>query len=129
MASASKTAKARGGAERPLLKGSDLKKTERTITVFVHLVRESPEEWSSPLVMDIDETHGCTAMALNKSNIKRLVSLIGDDYEEWAGYDMTFEKVRVNNPQTRQMADGLVVDSVKKSKRKPKPVSGDDVPF
>jgi hypothetical protein len=129
MVSATKAAASRGGAERPLLKGSDLKKSEATVTVFVHAVREAPDEWRSSLVMDIEETHGCTAVALNKTNVKRLVSLIGDDYEEWAGYEVTFAKVRVTNPTTRQPAVGLEVETVKKSKRKPKPVSDDDIPF
>ena len=129
MASATKAAASRGGAERPLLKGSDLKKSEQTVTVFVHAVREAPEEWRSSLVMDIEETHGCTAIALNKTNVKRLALLIGDDYETWAGYEVTFTKVRVNNPTTHMPAIGLEVDTVKKSKRKPKPAAADDVPF
>jgi len=121
MASATKTTKARGGGEGgKLLKGSDIPKSKQNVVVFVNSVREAPEEWGSPLVMDIEEVYECTALALNKTNVKHLVTMIGDDYDEWAGYEVTFTKVRVTNPQTGQSVTGLEVESVKKSKRKPK---------
>jgi hypothetical protein len=76
--------------------------------------------------MDIDETFGCTAIALNKTNIKALVRLIGDDYDEWPGHEVTFTRTRVTNPTTHQPAVGLEVADVKKTKRKPKKTQ---VPF
>jgi hypothetical protein len=119
MPSASGAASSRGGDSGTLLKGSALKKTEQSVTVFVHAVREAPAQWDSALVMDFEETHGATAMALNKTNIGKLVELIGDDFDDWAGYEVTFEKVRVPNPaQGGRLVDGLVVSSAKKSKRK-----------
>lgn len=129
MASATKTTRARGGGGPALLKGSDIPKSAQRVTVFVNQVREAPEQWGSPLVADIDEVHGAKAIALNKTNVKHLVRLIGDDYDDWAGFEVTFEKVRVNNPTTGEMTTGLEVAGVKKSKRKPKPPSDDEVPF
>lgn len=129
MASATKTARGRGENKfAALLKGSDIPNSKQSITVFVNSVREAPEQWASPLVMDIEEQYNCGAIALNKTNVKALVEKIGDDYEEWAGYEVTFMKTRVTNPSTGMPAVGLEVESVKKTKRKPKPVS-DDVPF
>lgn len=119
MPSATAAASSRGGDGAALLKGSALKKTEHEVTVFVYGVREAPATWDSALVLDFEETHGCKAMALNKTNINHLTEMIGDDYDDWAGYDVTFEKVRVPNPaQGGKMVDGLVVSGVKKSKKK-----------
>jgi hypothetical protein len=129
MASATKTAKARGGDGAALLKGSNLPKSKKSVTVFVNAVREAPDEWKSPLVMDIDPVYECGTIALNKTNVKLLVQMIGDDYEAWAGYEVTFAKVLVNNPQTHRMTAGLLVESVNKTKRKPKVIEDDSVPF
>ena len=127
MPSATETVEKRGGESGKLLKGSDLGKSENSITVFINRVREAPAGWGSPLVCDIAEAHGCTALALNKTNIKRLSDLIDDDYDMWAGYEVTFARVRVTNPRTNGAAYGLEVDTVKKSKRKVPKKS--DVPF
>ena len=126
MPSATKTATARGGDGAPLLKASELPKSKNEVTVFVHAVREAPEEWKSPLILDIDETYGAAALALNKTQVKALVTLIDDDYEKWAGYEVTLSKIRVTNPTTHQPTWGFEITAAKKSKRKPK-VS--EVPF
>ena len=118
MASASKAASSRGGEGGKLLKGSDLTNKESSTTVFVIAVREAPEEWQSPLVMDIEENHGCTAIALNKTNIRKLSELIDDNYDLWPGYEITFAKVRTHNPKTGAPVNGLEVESAKKSKKK-----------
>lgn len=126
MASATKTTKARGGGE--LLKGSSLPKSVNSITIFIHSVHEAPEEWKAALIADIDEVHGCVAFALNKTNVKAMVAAMGDDYEAWGGWEVTLEKVRVDNPSTGLTVDGLGFSSAKKSKRKPTPRHG-YVPF
>ena len=117
MSSAAKAAASRGENAK-LLKGSDLKKTELSVTVFCKAVREAPDNWGSPLVMDIEENHGCTALALNKTNTKLIANMIDDDTDNWVGYEITFEKVKVNNPSGGGLVDGLVADAAKKSKRK-----------
>lgn len=119
MPSASGAASQKGGDGGVLLKGSALKKNEKEVTVFVHGVREAPATWDSALVLDFEETHGCSAMALNKTNIGHLIEMISDDYDDWAGHEVTFEKVRVPNPALNgKMVDGLTVSSVKRSKKK-----------
>ncbi len=127
MPSANDAASKRKGQVGNLLKGSDLGKNENTVTVFVNRAREAPAGWGSPMVLDIAEVHGCTALALNKTNVKRLSEIIGDDYGEWAGYDITFTRVRVMNPSTNGQAWGLEVEGAKKSKRKPE--KQEKVPF
>ena len=130
MASATKTTKARGGGEGgELLKGSSLPRSVKKVTMFINAVREAPEEWKTALIADIEECHGCTAFALNKTTTRAMVDAMGDDYETWGGWEVTLEKVRVNNPSTGKMQDGLAFSSAKKTKRKPRPVANDDVPF
>lgn len=127
MASATKVAKSRGGSEGgELLKGSHLPKNKNEVVIFINSVREAPEEWSGPFVFDIDEVYGCTAFAPNKTTIKELVRLIGDETDDWPGHEVTLSRVRVNNPTTKQPAWGLTATSVKKTKRKPKAT---EVPF
>lgn len=118
MSSATKAAASRGNNAK-LLKGEDLKKSELQVTIFFKGVRSAPDGWDSALIADIEESHGCMAFALNKTNIGKLVDLIGDDYEEWAGYEVTLEKIKVANPAKGGiLVDGLSVTAAKKSKRK-----------
>lgn len=117
MGSATKAATSRSTSE-PLLKGVDLKKSELSVTVFVVGAREAPATWNSPIILDIEENHGFKAMALNKTNTRKLAEMISDDFEEWVGYEITLAKVRVNDPSTGGMTDGLEVEAARKSKRK-----------
>jgi hypothetical protein len=123
------TLKNRGAWEGgKLLKGSDLDKGENSVTVFVNAAQEAPASWGSPYVLHIDKLHGCTALALNATNVKRIGAMISADPDEWAGYEITFSRVRVTNPQTNGPAYGLEADSARKSKRKPEKMKG-EVPF
>jgi len=120
MASATKAANSKGGDAGSLLKGSDLKASELSVTVFVIAAREAPVNFNAPMILDIEENHGCKAFALNKTNTKKMVELVDDDYAEWAGYEVTLSKVRVQNPATGEPTWGLEIETVRKSKRKAK---------
>lgn len=126
MPSASKAAATRSGGSAPLLKGSDLTNREASITVFVIGAREAPDEWQSSLILDIEETHGKGAIALNKTNVGHLSEMIDDDYSRWPGYEVTFAKTKTRNPKTGLIGAGLEVESAKKSKRK---LSKNGLPF
>jgi hypothetical protein len=130
MPSATKTAAARGRtAGDNLLKGSDLAAKTTKIKVVCTDMREAPEEFRSALIMEIEPVYNKTEWALNKTNIKALVTLISDDYEKWIGWEIELAKSMVNNPQTRSQAWGLMVIGATKLKRKVKPAVGQDVPF
>lgn len=119
MPSATQTATARGGgAGDNLLKGSDLPAGTTKITIVCIDVREAPEEFSSPLIMEIEPVYDKTNWALNKTNIKALVTLIDDDYEKWAGHEIELTKHVGRNPQTKQEAWSLSVTKATKLRRK-----------
>ena len=105
---------AKRGTPSNLLKGSDLPKSQRTVTVKVTDVREAPDSFNSPVILDIEPVFERTAFPVNKSNTKRLSELIGDDLSELKGKKVTLEKILVNNPKENKMVWGLIVTSVKK---------------
>jgi len=136
MPSAIGAAQSRGGQSGKLLKGQHLydakpkKLTE--VTVTFREVRDPGPQFNSPLIADLATP--CLdqdAVPLNKTNIKRLVSLLGDDYEKWAGAKVTFERVLTNNPSTHQQAMGLLVTAAQApgSKKVMEYDASDDVPF
>jgi len=97
-----------------LLRASDLPAgTTQISVVFDHV--EHLENLASPLIAHLTEEviPGRGAIPLNKTNIRALVELLGDDYEQWAGANVTFTKVPVNNPQTKAATWGLRVMSAK----------------
>lgn len=118
MPSATDTSTKRGGSGDNLLKGSDLPQKTAKIKVVCVDVRESPEEFSSPLIMEIEEVYGKSNWALNKTNIKALVSLIDDDYEKWSGHEIELTKFITRNPTSKQQAWGLSVTGATKLRRK-----------
>jgi hypothetical protein len=132
MASATKAAESRSGGDGGvLLKGSHLKVKEASIDVVCTGVREGPKNFNSALILDIEETHGCVGFAMNKTNIRRMVELIDDDYDNWVGCTIQLDKVRTTNPQTRQPAWGLeiVAATAPRAKRVSKKPVIIDVPF
>lgn len=126
MASASKARASRSEGGR-LLKGSDVPKSKTAVTVAILGVREAPEEWTSPLIADIEETYECESVALNKTNVDKAIELMGDDYDEWNKYDATFKVVPQRNPKGG-IVRGLLLDSVKRAAKR-KARRDDDIPF
>lgn len=127
MPSASKARKDRASGENgELLKGSSLGKAKECV-IYITGVREAPDEFRSPLIVEIEEQFGCTSWAPNATAIKALEEQIDDNYDKWIGYEVTLGTYPTTNPQTKQKALGLMVDSCKKSKRKPRAL--DKVPF
>jgi len=125
--------KSKGTIAPPLLHGSDLPAKQSTITVEVVQLRIPPDGFNSPLIMDIEPIKiGHTtyeAIALNKTNTKILMKILGDvDIDSVQG-TAEFSKVLVTNPQTKDPTYGLVLTSFKKSKRKKRTESDDEVPF
>lgn len=121
-----------------LLRGTDLPRNMRELKAKISAVRQAPEGFRSPLIIDFDGEvmPGKTAMPVNITNAKALAELLGKDYDKWAGATITLAKVATNNPQTGQNTWGLrVVDAQRARGRKPKaskkakPEAEDEVPF
>jgi hypothetical protein len=107
----------RGIGGPPMLKGSDLGKTESKVKIKVKALREAPKNFGSPAIIDlVDEVHSKVAWACNITNLKALASLVGMD-PDTADFDILAKKVvnktfvlyvaMVNNPKTNKMGRSL----------------------
>ena len=120
MPSATEQSKSRAAASN-LLKGIDFYSASPKITslkVKVREVRDPGGDFSSPLVMDvepIEQLPGKTSLPLNRTNINKLVELLGDDYATWAGAAVVLERVLTRNPDGGQ-AWGLRIKAAKASR-------------
>ncbi len=140
--------KSKKGESTPLLKGSVLPRKQGTIELKVTGVREAPENFNSPAIMDFEPVtfdgveYG--AIPLNKTNTKALMEVVGDDMElaNITGVAV-FQRVLVNNPQTKALTPGLQLMEFRlrrgkasakpapkaKRTRSSKPADDGDVPF
>lgn len=115
------------GESTPLLKGSVLPRKQGTIDLIVTGCRPAPENFNSPALMDFEpiEIAGVefTAIPLNKTNTKALMEYVGDtDLEDIRGTAI-FQRVLVNNPQTRALVAGLQLIDFKMKRGATKPKS------
>jgi len=117
MISAKKKAEEHVGEGGTLLKGSSLPAKVNEVSVKVLAVREAPEGFSSPIILDIEEVYQCQGIPLNLTNMKRLAEIVGDDLEAAQGRTFQFQRITTNNPKTKQKAFGLkLTDEVKSPK-------------
>jgi len=139
------------GETTPLLKGSVLPRKQGTVQLNVTGVREAPEGFNSPAIMDFEPVAfdgvEYSAIPLNKTNTKALMEIVGEDMELASITGVaTFQRVLVNNPQTKALTPGLQLAEFRlkrgktpvKPKLKPRPASrrvgkakadNNDVPF
>jgi hypothetical protein len=117
-----------------LLKGSALPRKQGTIELKVTGVRQAPDGFNSPAIMDFEPvTFGDVeyrAVPLNKTNTKLLMGIVGKDMElsRIAGIAV-FQRVLQNNPQNNALTPGLQLIEFKlnassKSAAKPKQKAG-----
>lgn len=95
-----------GGGE-PLLHGSDVPKKQSQVQIQVTGVREAPEGFNSPIILDIKEVFGKKAWAVNKTNVKALAEQYGDDLEKLVGKKVMLTVAMVNNPKTNELTRSL----------------------
>lgn len=94
-----------GGA--PLLKGSDVPKGTRSIKIKVTGVRTPPKGFGSPIILDIEEQFGKSAVGVNKTSCDYLAEKHGDDLEKLVGKTITLYVNMVNNPKTHKLVRSL----------------------
>lgn len=92
-----------------LLKGENVPKKTSRFSVKITGVRESPDNFTAPLIIDIDEIYGCTAWAVNKTNTKALIELFGDDEKKMIGKKLALEVVSMKNPSSNKVVPSLIV--------------------
>jgi hypothetical protein len=98
------------GPNGALLKGSDLESGTQTVTVVVSGIRQSPETFTAPAIMDFKKpVVGKTGMALNKTNLKKLIELYGPDEKALVGKKIKLVVVMDDNPQTHESVPTLRV--------------------
>ena len=102
--------KRRTGQAGALLKGSDVPAGTKTVTVEVAGVRESPDGFDAPVILDLKKpVHGKSAWAVNKTNLKALIKLFGEDEQNLVGKKIKLEVISVRNPQTGEIVRSLAV--------------------
>lgn len=133
--------RARGDRESTkLLRGSDLTHKQQTVIIRVVDVRDAPPNFKSPMIIDHHPVlDGREAFPVNITNLEILLSKVGDDPSVLIGRGIVLRKYLTRNPQTKQHAFGLLVESVEgvdvdatgrplttrsKRKLKAKPASG-----
>jgi hypothetical protein len=100
----------RSGQAGALLKGSDIPEGTTTITIVIEQVRQSPEGFNAPIIVGLKKPiHGKSAWAVNKTNLKMLIKLFGDNPERLIGKKLKLVVITVQNPQTGEMVRSLAV--------------------
>lgn len=100
----------RSGQAGALLKGSDVPDGTTTITIVIEEVRQAPDEFNAPVIIGFKKPlYGKNAWAVNKTNLKTLIRLFGDNVEKLIGKKVKLVIVTVQNPQTGDMVRSLAV--------------------
>lgn len=92
-----------------LLHGTDVPKKTSRFAVKITGVRPAPEQFNGPSILDIDETFGCNAWAVNKTNHKALMELFDDDEKKMVGKKLWLEVVSMKNPSSNKVGPTLIV--------------------
>jgi hypothetical protein len=98
------------GKAGSLLNGSDVPAGTKSITIVVAGIRESPEGFGAPAIIDFKTPiFGKSAWAVNKTNLRALIKLVGEDEQKLIGKKIKLEIISVHNPQTGEIVPGLAV--------------------
>jgi hypothetical protein len=93
-----------------LLTGSDVPDGTKSITIQISDAREAPDGFGAPLIIDFKKPQFTKASwAVNKTNVKALAKLLGDDEKSWLGKQVKLEIISVRNPQTGEIVPSLAV--------------------
>jgi hypothetical protein len=98
------------GKAGSLLNGSDVPAGTKSITIVVAAIRESPEGFGAPAIIDLKTPiYGKSAWGVNKTNLKELIKLFGEDEQKLVGKKVKLEVISVRNPQTGEIVPSLAV--------------------
>jgi hypothetical protein len=101
----------RSGQAGALLKGSDVPEGTTSITIVVEGVRQAPDEFNAPGILAFKKPiYGKSAWSVNKTNLKMLIKLYGDNPEKLIGKKIKLIIITVQNPQTGEMVRSLAVN-------------------
>lgn len=98
------------GGGSTLLKGSDIPSKVKSVTIEVAEIRATEEGWTAPAIIDFKkEVFGAMAWAVNKTNMKSLIKLFGDDEKKIKGKKIKLDVYTVRNPSNGEMVPSLAV--------------------
>jgi hypothetical protein len=98
------------GEARELLNSSDIPVGTKTVTVDIAEIRESPPGFNAPAIIYLKKpVFGKSAWAINKTNMKMLIKVFGDDEKTLIGKKVRLEVISVRNPQSGEIVPSLAV--------------------
>jgi hypothetical protein len=98
------------GEAGELLNSSDIPAGTKTVTIVVAGIRESPEGFKAPAIIDFEKPiFGKSSWAVNKTNMRMLIKLFGEDETKLVGKKIKLEVMKVRNPQTGELVLSLAV--------------------
>src|SRR6266700_4529668 len=93
-----------------LINGSDFPAGTKTLTITVATIRKSPDGFGAPAIIDLKTpVYGKAAWPVNKTNLKALIKLFGEDESSFVGRKVKLEVISVRNPQSGDIVPGLAV--------------------
>jgi hypothetical protein len=99
------------GQAGSLLNGSDVPAGTKSITIVVAGIRESPEGFGAPAIIDLKTPMcGKSAWGVNKTNLRALIKLFGEDDQKLLGKKVKLEVISVRNPQSGEIVPSLAVN-------------------
>lgn len=107
--------KAKLPAGQPLLHGTDLPKGKGSIVVTIERIRQAPQGFNSPFIIDfVTPVFEKAAWAVNKTNGAKLAELFGDSWcdgeNRLHGKKIRLIVALVNNPKTSTIGPSLFVE-------------------
>jgi hypothetical protein len=98
------------GQAGTLLNSSDIPVGTKTVVIVIVEIRESPDGFNAPAIIYLKQpVFGKSAWAVNKTNMKMLIKLFGDNEKKLVGKKVKLEVVSVRNPQTGEVVPSLAV--------------------
>ena len=98
------------GEAGSLLNSSDIPVGTKTVIIVILEIRESPDGFNAPAIIYLKKpVFGKSAWAVNKTNMKMLIKLFGDDETKLVGKKVKLEVISVRNPQTGEIVPSLAV--------------------
>ena len=98
------------GKAGSLLVGSDVPAGTKSINIVVAGIREAPTDFGAPVIIDLKTpVYGKSAWAVNKTNLRTLIKLFGDDEQKLMGKKIRLDVISVRNPQTGEIVPSLAV--------------------
>jgi hypothetical protein len=93
-----------------LINSSDIPDGTKTVSIVIAGIRESPEEFKAPAIIDFEKPmFGKSSWAVNKTNMKMLIKFFGDDETKLVGKKIKLEVIKVRNPETGEFVPSLAV--------------------